>query len=208
MAKQLAHCRRKSTRKLYQARWVMYRVWCHSQGHSISRSCIPKVADFLLFLRQKKHLSSSAISGYRSMLSSTFRFVLPEISTSSVLKDLMRSFSIDRPVSVSRAPSWDLGKVLGFLRSSAFEPLESLSLRELTKKCLFLVSLATARRVGELQAVSKEVSFSGQDIHLSFLPEFRAKTKSDANPLPRSFVVKSLVDFVSDLPEELLLCLV
>ena len=40
----------------------------------------------------------------------------------------------------------------------------------------------------------------------SYLPEFRAKTESSVNPLPRSFCVRSLADFVGDLPEELLLC--
>ena len=71
---------------------------------------------------------------------------------------------------------------------------------------LFLVSLATTRSVGELQAVSREVSFSGSDAYLSYLPEFRAKTESAVNPLPRSFCVRSLKDFVGDLPDELLLC--
>ena len=79
-------------------------------------------------------------------------------------------------------------------------------MRSLTQKVLFLVSLATARRVGELQAVSREVSFSGSDAYLSYFPEFRAKTESAVNPLPRSFCVRSLDDFVGDLPEELLLC--
>ena len=80
------------------------------------------------------------------------------------------------------------------------------SLRALTQKVLFLVSLATTRSVGELQAVSREVSFSGSDAYLSYLPEFRAKTESAVNPLPRSFCVRSLKDFVGDLPDELLLC--
>ena len=40
----------------------------------------------------------------------------------------------------------------------------------------------------------------------SFLLEFCAKTESSVNPLPRSFCVRSLADFVGDLPEELLLC--
>ena len=71
---------------------------------------------------------------------------------------------------------------------------------------LFLVSLATARRVGELQAVSREVSFSGSDAYLSYLPEFHAKTESAASPLPRSFCVRSLNDFVGGLQDELLLC--
>ena len=41
---------------------------------------------------------------------------------------------------------------------------------------------------------------------MSFLPEFRAKTESEANPLPRFFRVKSLSDFVNNAPEEMLLC--
>ena len=71
---------------------------------------------------------------------------------------------------------------------------------------MFLVSLATARRVSELQAVFCVVSMSGEDMFLLYLPEFRAKTESSSNPLPRSFCVCSLRDFVGDLPEELLLC--
>ena len=75
------------------------------------------------------------------------------------------------------------------------------SLRDLTRKVLFLVSLATARCVGELQAVSSSVSFAGDDIFLSYLPEFRAKLESASNPLPRSFAVQSLRDFVGTLPD-------
>ena len=96
--------------------------------------------------------------------------------------------------------------MLHFLRGPPFEPLPSSSLRDLTQKVLFLVSLATACRAGELQAVSRELSFSGSDVFLSYLPEFRAKTESSVNPLPHSFCVRPLADFVGDLPEELLLC--
>ena len=92
-----------------------------------------------------------------------------------------------------------------FLRGPPFEPFSSCSLRDLTRKFLFVVSLATVRRVGELQAVSAEVS-SGGDLFLTYLPEFRAKAESEARPLPRSFRVRSLADFVGDLPDELLLC--
>ena len=120
----------------------------------------------------------------------SFHFVLPEISTHFVLHDLLRSFRLERPLSSSRVPPWDLLRVLHFLRGLPFEPLSSSSLRDLMQKVLFLVSLATARRVGELQAVSQEVSFSGFDVFLSYLPEFRAKTESSVNPLPRSFRVQ------------------
>ena len=50
------------------------------------------------------------------------------------------------------------------------------------------------------------VSFSGEDVCLSYLPEFRATSESASRPLPRSFSVCSLRDFVGDLPDELLLC--
>ena len=164
------------------------------------------MADFLLFLRRSLSLSYSSIALYRSMLSGVFRFILPELSSHFVLHDLLRSFRLERALPSSRVPPWDLQAVLRFLRGPPFEPLASASLRALTQKVLFLVSLATARRVGELQAVSRDVSFSGSDVFLSYLPEFRAKTESAVNPLPRSFCVCSLDGFVGDLHDERLLC--
>ena len=94
----------------------------------------------------------------------------------------------EHPLPSSRFPTWDLLRVLSLLCGSPFEPLESCSLRDLTRKTLFLLSLATARRVGELQAVSS----SGGDLFLFYLPEFRAKSESSSNPLPHSFRVRSL----------------
>ena len=90
----------------------------------------------------------SSILGYRSMLSSVFRFKLPEISSSPVIKDLIRSFKVETPVRSVRPPSWDLDAVLRYLISSTFQPLSSTPLRLLTKKVLFLIALATAKRVG------------------------------------------------------------
>ena len=206
VTRQLTHCRRQSTRLNYQAKWAVYRAWCHRNGHSVSRPTVPKVTDFLLYLRRSLSLFYSSIASYRSMLSGVFRFVLPELSSHFVLHDLLRSFRLERPLPSSRVLPWDLIAVLRFLRGPPFEPLSSGSLRDLTQKALFLVSLTTACRFGELQAVSRDVSFSGADIYLSYLPEFCAKTESSVNPLPRSFCVRSLADFVGDLPEELLLC--
>ena len=139
------------------------------------------------------------------MLSASFRFLLPDFSSHPVLHDLLRSFRIERPLTSSRVPPWDLSLVLSLLRGAPFEPLVSCSL-DLTQKLLFLLSLATARRVGELQAVAADVSSSRGDAFLSYLPEFRAKSESASRPLPRSFRVPSLSDFVGSLPDELLLC--
>ena len=140
------------------------------------------------------------------MLSGVFRFVLPELSSQFVLRNLLRSLRLERPLPSSHIPPWDMFKVLAFLRGPPFEPLPSCSIRDLTRKVLFLVSLATARRMGGLQAVCAGVSFSGEDVYLSYLLEFRAKSESASRPLPHSFPVLSFFDFVGDLPDELLLC--
>ena len=92
------------------------------------------------------------------------------------------------------------------MRSAAFEPLETISLRQLTKKTLFLLALASARRIGEIQSLSKEVSFRDNSAFVAYTPEFVAKTESEANPIPRFFEIKSLDDFAGDLPEDKLLC--
>ena len=131
----------------------------------------------------------------------SFKSVLPEISTSPVLHYLLRSFQAEAPIREVRPPSWDLNVVLTFLRSSSFEPLTIISLRDLTRKTLFLLSLATAMRVGEIQALSRWVSFSTSAAGLSYVPEFVAKTESALRPLPRSFG-----DFAAGMPEDLLLC--
>ena len=88
-----------------------------------------------------------------------------------------------------RPPAWDLAAVLTYLNSAIFEPLQLASLRSLTKKVLFLLALATAKRVGEIQALSRSVSFVRADACVSYVPEFVAKTESLSNPIPRSFFV-------------------
>ena len=80
-----------------------------------------------------------------------------------------------------------------------FEPLVEASFRNKTRKALFLVAMATAKRVGELQALSFSVSHRGDDLVLHYDPFFLAKTESVSNPLPRSVIVQSLADFVGDL---------
>ena len=204
VARQVSFARRKSTNLVYQAKWDSYRKWCRKEGRSVSRPSLPKVADFLLYLHEVKHLSVSCIRGYRSMLSTVFRWKVPELATSQVIRDLLRSFSVQRPVVRVSPPGWDLDRVLKFLLGPPFEPLGRASFRDLTRKTLFL--LASAKRVGELQALSARVAWLGDDLSVSYLPGFVAKTESETNPIPRYFVIKSLSQFVGNAELDRLLC--
>ena len=203
VAGQLIFSRRLSTRLNYQARWGTYRKWCRDFGHRSSSPTIAKVADFLTYMFKTKGAALSTIKGYRAMLAAVFKFPLPEISSSPILKDLVRSFEISAPRPIFPPPPWDLDKVLEFLSGPPFEPIARASFLDKTKKALFLLAMATAKRVSELQALSFSVSFQGEDLVLYYDPFFRAKTESVINPLPRSVVVPSLSDFAGNLPERL-----
>ena len=105
-----------------------------------------------------------------------------------------------------RPPAWDLSMVLTYFVSPAFVPLSQASFRALTLKTLFLLALATAKRVGELQALSSIVTFVAGDACLSYIPQFVAKSESLARSIPRSFLVTSLADFAAGLTTDLKLC--
>ena len=140
VAGQLALCRRKSTRLNYQARWGKFRKWCRDFHHRSSEPTIPKIAAFLTFLFKTEKAAVSTIKGYRAMLSSVFKFCLPEISSSPILKDLVRSFEISAPRPLHHSPPWDLDKVLEYLSGPPFEPLTEASFRNKTRKALFLLA--------------------------------------------------------------------
>ena len=151
------------SRTNYQIKWSVYRRWCCKEGHSISCPSLPKTADFLFWLRRSKGSSVSSFLGYRSTLAAVFHSVIPLISSDPVLWDLIQFFKVEAHPRQVHPPAWDLPMVLRCLNTPLFESLHLCSHRNLTKKVLFLVALATAKHVGELQAVSKMVSFVGSD---------------------------------------------
>ena len=50
VAQQVSLARRPSSCAGYQSKWLVFRQWCRSEGHSISRPSLPKIADFLFGL--------------------------------------------------------------------------------------------------------------------------------------------------------------
>ena len=58
-------------------------------------------------------------------------------------------------------PTWDFYLVLVYLRGPVFEPLALKDLRTVTCDVLFLLSLATTKRVDEFQVLSCSFAFRG-----------------------------------------------
>ena len=202
----LARAHRPSTVMNYQSKWQTFRRWCKRTGHTSSKPSSHKFAEFLLYLHQDRHLSLSAIKGYKAMLQGVFSHRGVDLSSDQVLSSIIRACSRQVCRSGPKVPSWNLDVVLRALLTSPFEPMATADMRNVTMKTIFLVALATAKRVGELQALSAEVSKQGDDLILSYLPEFIAKTETPLHPLPRDFVLRSLSGVLGPEDEERLLC--
>ena len=68
----------------------------------------------------------------------------------------MHALDVERPRSPKIVPQWNLALVLQALLKELFEPLDVCALKFATWKTIFLVALASARRVSCLHSLSLE----------------------------------------------------
>ena len=109
---------------------------------------------------------------------------------------LLRSFSRSvGPVELC-PPAWDVTLVFQSLTGAPYEPLRTCDERFLAQKTLFLLALASAKRIGELHALSYRVSHSRNwgEVSFSFVPGFVAKTQDPSSLAPwfEGFTVPAL----------------
>ena len=143
--------------------------------------------DFLIHLRHDKGLSVSAVKGYSSALNSVLALKGWDLTSSREITMLRRSFSRSvNPVEL-RPPAWDVSLVLQSLTGVPYEPLRTCKERFLAQKMLFLLALASAKRIGELHALSYRLSHSRGwgEVSFSFVPGFVTKTQYPSSLAPR-----------------------
>ena len=103
-------------------------------------------------------MSVSAVKGYCSALNSVLALKGRDLAASREITTLLRSFARSvNPVEL-RPPAWDVSLVLQSLTGAPYEPLRTCEERFLAQKTLFLLALASAKRIGELHALSYRVS--------------------------------------------------
>ena len=204
-AKSIFGARRSSTNHLYQHRWSIYYKWCKDNKKSASRPSLNSLCEFFIFLRRVKKYAVGSIRGFRSMLHTVLRHVNFNISQDQDISDIIRSFQIEGPIASKDVVYWNLDVVLKYLCSEKFEPLVNSSILDLTKKTLFLVTLALAKRVSEVQALSNSVGFTSEGAVVSLTLSFRAKNDFKCKSLPRNFLLKDLSTLVGQ-EEEVKLC--
>ena len=180
-------------------RWKQFVDWCRVHKYSATRPSTDTICKFLIHLWEDRKLAVGTIRGFRSMLHSVLRHNKIDIKNNQDIAEVIKSFVLEKPPK-KKSIAWNVDVVLKYLASDRFEPLDKISMRDLTKKTVFLLALALAKRVSELQALSKEVGFSGEGALVSLIMSFRAKNDNKFKRLPRSFLVKGLTQLVG--PEE------
>lgn len=166
------------------------------------------MADFFLHLRDTKKLTVATLKGYRSALAAVLRPSGVDLSTSLEISSLFKALSREVPQTRSSTPKWDLALVLDHLNSAIYEPLETVSLQALTRKTVFLLALASAKRVSEIHGLMASVSHpeDWSSISLSFAPDFLAKTELPGSDMHgRSLTIPALSQLATE-PDDLRLC--
>ena len=110
------------------------------------------MADYFTYLFSGKNLKPTTIADYRTAIADHLGAAGIEISHSFELNRLIASFHRDRPIKGRSIPSWDLSLVLLALTKPPFEPRKDATLKILTFKKVFLMTLASVRRRDEIHA--------------------------------------------------------
>ena len=185
-ARVLSGVLRESSSRVYQSRWKIFCGWCRGRGVAPVNATVPVVVDFF-HLRQDKGLSVSAVKGYCSALNSVLALKGRDLAASREITTLLRSFARSvNPVEL-RPPAWDVSLVLQSLMGAPYELLRTCEERFLAQKTLFLLALASAKRIGELNALSYRVSHTRDwgEVSFAFVTGFVAKTQDPSSLAPR-----------------------
>lgn len=165
----------------------MFQLWC---GENDIDPLTCGFREVLLFLQDQlnKGKAPSTLKGMVAAIKAARvgECKLDEGTCTLVKKFLRGAQRLRARVSAPIVPPWDLELVLGALRRPPFEPLGSADLKWLSIKTAFLLAVTTAKRVGELQALSvhEELCRFKPDnggVVLRLNPAFLPKVLSDSH---------------------------
>ena len=205
--------RRLSTHSVYGTYWNRWIAWADARSFDPLRPTDVQLANFLANLFVRLKLALNTVKGFRSAITSTIAQLgggIQEVSHNPhLLRDLIRGATLRDARTPRRTPAWDLVLVLASLREAPYEPLGSASLKFLSFKTAFLLTLASGRRGSEVHAISglaADIAFERNGgISLHFLPEFLAKNQVPGAASP-TLVIPALTSILCPDDADRLLC--
>jgi hypothetical protein len=126
-------------------------------------------------------LQTATVRNYKSAILSVHRGFADgsSLNDGGHLALLLDGMYNARPKQRVSVPPWNLDTVLDYLKGPPFEPLKGASLKYVTIKTAFLVTLASGRRCSEIHALSASSAvFTHSGVTLHFRPDLLAKNES------------------------------
>ena len=181
---------RESTRRQQEHAWRALQDWIRSRP--ITVLSLSLLLQFIRWLRFHKNFASQTIAAYKSALALPIKEATGLDLSDPHFTLLMKSLFLERPPRRSPEISWNLTKVLHFLRQPRFRNTDA-SEEDLLHKCLILTALATGNRGAEMAAFSREGISHRQDgsIVIAVRPGFLYKNQS-ASRTPPAVVIRPL----------------
>ncbi|XDV46928.1 hypothetical protein PO909_016730 [Leuciscus waleckii] len=144
----ITQARAPSTRRLYSSKWSVFSGWCTARGVSPTDCGVTEVLSFLQELLDKGR-APSTLKVYVAAIAAFSETTLGQSIGRNEL--VLKRLNPPRPPSV---PVWDLTTVLEAMKGAPFESLQSIDLKHLSFKTVFLLALASVKRIGDLHALS------------------------------------------------------
>lgn len=210
MSKATEHKLKPKTHRLYDFQWREFYSWCDKWDIDPLHPTVQNITEFILFLVNTNKVSvrtaRNKLSAINTVLiiSTNIRYSELE-AVSSLFKGLVGQQHISKTIKSKIMPTWHLGHVLDSLRHEPYEPRTEASLANWSRKTLFLIALASGRRVSEIAALSmRRTEFTTKEVHIRTHPHFRAKTQKPGEGAP-DIIIPGLEHFITD-KEEMKLC--
>lgn len=155
---------------------------------------IPKITSFLSWVLEERKLSVDALRGYRSTISSVIKSATcgsRDLSVDASLRAYIRHHMLANPRPFKHRPPWDLSVVLHALGKPPYEPLKDASLKSVTLKAVFLLSLALGRRRSYVHALmhgSPYTEFAKDGTKVSLRPSVAFVAKNERPNAQKSVI--------------------
>ena len=145
----LPGCLRSSTLHLFRAQWRIFCGLCQRRGVAPVHATVPVVVVFLIHLCYDKGLSVSAVMGCGSALNLVLALKGGDLTSFWKLRCFLVGFSRTADPVELRPPAWGVALVLQSLTGAQYEPSRTCEEHFLAQETLFLLTFASAKRIGE-----------------------------------------------------------
>ncbi|CAM4725520.1 unnamed protein product [Leuciscus chuanchicus] len=198
----ITQARAPSTRRLYSSKWSVFSGWCTARG-------VTEVLSFLQELLDGGR-APSTLKVYVAAIAAFSETTLGQsIGRNDLVIHFLRGAKRLNPPRPPSVPVWDLSTVLEAMKGAPFEPLQSIDMKHLSFKTVFLLALASVKRIGDLHALSVSAAcmeFGPNDSKVILKPKHGYVPKSLNTPFRAQVISLSALPVPDEEKDASILC--